>query len=38
MELYDDVGVAFVGFLLLNDELLHSSITGWLLERKSRKV
>ncbi len=38
MKLHDDVGVAFVGFLLLNDELPHSSTTSWLLERKSREV
>jgi len=38
MELHDDVGVALVRFLLLNDELPHSSTTSWLLERKSREV
>ncbi len=38
MKLHNDVGVAFAGFLLLNDELPHSSTTNWLLERKSRKV
>jgi hypothetical protein len=38
MELHDDVGVVFVGFLLLNDELPHSSTTSWLLERKSKEV
>jgi hypothetical protein len=37
MVLHDDVEVAFVGFLLLNDELPHSSITNWLLEKKSRR-
>jgi hypothetical protein len=38
MELHDDVGVEFVGSLLLNDELPQSSTTSWLLERKSKKV
>jgi hypothetical protein len=38
MKLYDDVPVALVGFLMLNDELPHSSTTTWLLERKSRNV
>jgi hypothetical protein len=38
MKLYDDVEVTFVGFLLLNDELPHSSTTGWLLDKKSREV
>jgi hypothetical protein len=27
-----------VGFLLLKDELVHSSTTSWLLERKSKEV
>jgi hypothetical protein len=38
MKLYDDVGVTFVGFFLLNDELPHSSTTSWLLEKKSKEV
>jgi hypothetical protein len=38
MKLHDDVEVAFVVFLLLNDELPHSPTTNWLLERKSKEV
>jgi hypothetical protein len=38
MKLHDDVGVAFVVFLLLNDELPHLPTINWLLERKSREV
>jgi hypothetical protein len=38
MELHNDVGVTFVRFLLLNDELPHSSTTNWLLEKKSKEV
>jgi hypothetical protein len=37
MELHGDVWVAFVGFLLLNDELPHSSTTiGSLRGNKER--
>jgi hypothetical protein len=38
MELHDDVKVTIVGFLLLNDELPHSSTTTWLLEREVHRV
>jgi hypothetical protein len=38
MKLQNDVEVAFVRFLLLNDELPHSSTTSWLLERKLREI
>jgi hypothetical protein len=35
---YNDVGVVIVGFLLLNDELSHSSTTSLLCERKLKEV
>jgi hypothetical protein len=38
MEQHDDVGVTFVGVLLLIDEIPHSSTNSWLLERKSKEV
>jgi hypothetical protein len=38
MKLHDDVGVTFMRFLLLNDEVPHSSTTIWFLERKSKQV
>ncbi len=34
----NDVGVAFVGILLLKDDLPHSLIINWLLEKKSIEI